>query len=124
MSAWTGENGDITCTVAPEVSNIVELDRLTGLPTLSSRRASTTVRVKDGETIMIGGLTQRQDYYTTRKIPILGDLPIIGALGRSKSRTSTNNELVILITPRLLTESGHLPNAEEEGKIRERMLPK
>jgi len=122
VTPWTGGNGEITTTIAPEVSNIVELDRATGLPTLSSRRASTTVRVKDGETIVIGGLTQRQDYSTERKIPILGDLPLVGAAFRSKAKSAIDTELVILITPRMLTESGHLPNAEEESRIKSRML--
>ena len=124
VSAWTGGNGEITTTVSPEVSNIIELDRTTGLPTLSTRRASTTVRVKDGETICIGGLTQRQEYNTRRKIPILGDLPIIGSLFRSKARSVSNTELVILITPRILDESGHLPDAEEESQTKNRMLGK
>ena len=124
VTPWTGGNGEITVTVSPEVSNIVELDRVSGLPTLASRRASTTVRVKDGETIVIGGLTQRQEYVTNRKVPILGDLPIVGALFRSKSKSSTDTELVFLITPRILTDSGHLPNAEEEAQIKSRMLGK
>jgi type IV pilus assembly protein PilQ len=123
VSAWTGGNGEITTTISPEVSNVIELDRETGLPTLSTRTASTTVRVKDGETIVIGGLTQQQDYWTRRKIPILGDLPLIGFLGRSRSRSSVRTDLVILITPRILTESGHLPDAEEEAGLRARMLP-
>jgi type II secretory pathway component GspD/PulD (secretin) len=123
VNCWTGGKGEITTTISPEVSNIIELDRETGLPTLSTRRASTTVRVKDGETIVIGGLTQQQDYWTTRRIPILGDLPLIGFLGRSRSKTSTRTDLVILITPRILAESGHLPDAEEESRIRQRMLP-
>jgi len=122
VTPWTGGNGEITTTISPEVSNIIELDRVTGLPTLSSRRASTTVRVKDGETIVVGGLTQKQDYYTTRKIPILGDIPVLGQFFRSKSRSSANTDLVILITPRVLTDSGHLPNAEEESQIKSRML--
>lgn len=123
VTPWTGGNGEITTTIALEVSNIFELDRTTGLPTLSTRRASTTVRVKDGETIVIGGLTQQQDYYTQRKIPILSDLPIVGPVFRSKARNSTTTELVILITPRILTESGHLPNTDEELRIKSRMLP-
>jgi type II secretory pathway component GspD/PulD (secretin) len=123
VTPWTGTNGEITATIAPEVSNIIELDRETGLPTLSTRRASTTVRVKDGETIMIGGLTQQQDYWSNRKIPILGDLPLIGFLGRSRTKNSTKSDLVILITPRVLTESGHLPDAGEESRIKQRMLP-
>ena len=122
ITPWTGGNGEITAGISPEVSNIVELERATGLPTLSTRRAATTVRVKDGETIVIGGLTQRQDYYTKRKIPILGDLPLVGPLFRSSSKNTTNTELVILITPRILTDSGHLPDAAEESRIKGRML--
>ncbi len=121
VTPWTGGNGEITTKIAPEVSNIVELDRLTGLPTLSSRVASTTVRVKDGETIVIGGLTTKQDYNTRRKVPLLGDIPLVGRLFQSKSKTSAETELVILITPRILDESGRLP-ANEERDIRERML--
>jgi type II secretory pathway component GspD/PulD (secretin) len=121
VTPWTGGNGEITTKISPEVSNIVELDRATGLPTLSSRRASTTVRVKDGETIVIGGLTTRQEYDTKRKVPILGDLPLIGHLFRSRSKATTETELLILITPTLLSESGHLPSMEE-SKIKERML--
>ena len=113
VTPWTGGNGEITTRIVPEVSNIVELDRETGLPTLSSRTAATTVRVKDGETIIIGGLTTEQEYDTRRKVPILGDLPIIGSLFRSKSRTTTDTELLILITPRILNDSGHLPDNQE-----------
>ena len=121
VTPWTGGNGEITTKISSDVSNIVELDRATGLPTLSSRRASTTVRVKDGETIVIGGLTTRQDYNTERRVPILGDLPIVGQAFRSRNRTSTQTELAILITPRVLSEWGHLPG-EEESKIKDRML--
>lgn len=121
VTPWTGGNGEITTNISPEISNIVELDRETGLPTLSSRRASTTVRVKDGETIIIGGLTTKQDYDTKRKVPILGDLPVIGSLFRSRNKTSTETELLILITPRILSDSGHLP-ADEEKNIKDRML--
>jgi type II secretory pathway component GspD/PulD (secretin) len=122
ITPWTGGKGEITATISPEVSNIVELERATGLPTLSSRRASTTVRVKDGQTIAIGGLTQRQDYYTKRKVPILGDLPLVGPLFRSSRKNSSTTELVILITPRILADSGHLPDAAEESQIKTRML--
>ncbi len=122
VTPWTGESGEVAITIAPEVSTIVELERATGLPTVSTRRASTTVRVKDGETVVIGGLTQQQDYYTRRKIPVLGDLPLLGPVFRSKSKNTTKTDLVILITPRILTDSGHLPNAEEESRVKQRML--
>ena len=121
VTPWTGSNDEITTKITPEVSNILELDRQTGLPVLSSRKASTTVRVKSGETVVIGGLNQSQDYITKRKVPILGDLPLVGGLFQSRSKTKINSDLIILITPRILDDTGHLPAAEEEG-ILDRML--
>ncbi len=122
VTPWTGGNGEITVKISPEVSNIVELEQATGLPTVSTRRAATTVRVKDGETVVIGGLTQRQDYFTHRRIPLLGDIPLIGGLFRSRSKNTTDSDLVILITPRLLSGDGHLASPDEENKLKEHML--
>jgi len=121
---WTGGNGEITLTLEPEVSNISELDRETGMPVLSTRRAQTTVRVKDGETIVIGGLTQQQEYKTRTKIPLLGDLPILGTLFRGTKTSRINSELLIFVTPHILTDTGRLKDAAEEQRLRERMLPK
>lgn len=122
VTAWTGGNGEITTTISSEVSNVSELDPQTGLPLLSQRVASTTVRARDGETIVVGGLLQKQDYVTKRKIPILGDLPLLGTLFRSKNRTQTESELVILITPTVLTPEGRLPDEDQEQATRERFL--
>ena len=122
IDAWTGGNDEITTTITSEVSNIQELDPQTGLPLLSQRIASTTVRARDGETIVVGGLVQRQSYVTKRKIPILGDIPLLGNLFRSKNVTTMDSELVILITPSVLTAEGRLPDEEEEQKTREQFL--
>ncbi len=122
VTPWTGGNREITTHLVAEVSNIVELDATTGLPLLSTRRAESTVRAGDSETIVIGGLTQRQEEITKKKIPILGDIPIFGNLFRHKTKTFSNTELVLLITPRLLTESGTLPDAEAEAAIRAKFL--
>lgn len=118
---WTGGNGEITVGIQPEVSNISEQERETGLPVISTRRAETTVRVKDGETVMIGGLTQRQDYRTRTKVPILGDIPILGALFQSTKTSSINSELVIFITPHILTDRGRLKDDAKEQAIRDRL---
>ena len=122
LTAWTGGNDEITTTVSSEVSNIRELDPQTGLPLLSQRNASTTVRARDGETIVVGGLVQEQEYTTRRKVPVLGDLPLIGGLFRSKDRTQTESELVILITPTILTPEGRHPDAAREAETRSRFL--
>jgi type II secretory pathway component GspD/PulD (secretin) len=60
------------------------------------------VRVRDGETIAIGGLTLDQEQQTRRKIPLLGDLPLVGKVFRSTKRNAVRTELVVFITPRIL----------------------
>ena len=122
VTPWTGGNREITTTLVAEVSNIVEIDASTGLPLLSTRRAESTVRARDGETIFIGGLSQQQDEVRKRKIPILGDLPLIGSLFRSTTKTAVNTELVLLVTPRILTEDGTLPDEKEENEVRSKFL--
>ena len=99
---WTGGNGEITTHVDAEVSNIVDIDPETGIPRLSTRTASANVRTRDGETIIIGGLKQRQTERVQRRIPLLGDIPIIGELFRSESSRERETELVIFLTPRLI----------------------
>ena len=106
VTPLTGGNGEITARVAPEVSNITELDLQTGLPVLSTRRSDTTVRVKDGETIVIGGLTLDQEQTTKGKIPLFGDLPLIGGLFRSRKKTTVKTELVVFVTPHILKDGG------------------
>ena len=118
---WTGGNNEITTWLQVEVSNIVEIDPETGLPRLSTRRAATTVRTRDGDTIVIGGLLQRQSEKTYRKIPLLGDLPIIGPLFRSESTADTTTQLIILVRPRLLDNLGRLPK-EERTELMQRFL--
>ena len=120
VTPLTGGGGEITLNISPQISNISELDPQTGLPVLSTRETSTTVRVKDGETVMVGGLTQRQSEERITKIPLLGDLPIIGGLFRSRRRSSVSSDLVVFITPHILTPEGRLADEAQEREIRER----
>jgi type II secretory pathway component GspD/PulD (secretin) len=105
VTPLTGGNNEITTRIAPEVSNITELDLQTGLPVLSTRRADTTVRVRSGETIAIGGLSLDQEQNIRRRIPGLGDLPLIGRLFRSSTRNTVRTELIVFVTPRILNAS-------------------
>jgi type II secretory pathway component GspD/PulD (secretin) len=125
VTALTGGGGEITLNIDPgatSVSNITEVEPLTGLPTLRTREAGTTVRVKDGETVMIGGLSQSQLEDRTTKVPVLGDIPLIGQFFRSRSKEVVNSELVVFITPHILTPEGRLADEEEEHRVRERFL--
>jgi type IV pilus assembly protein PilQ len=104
ITPLTGGNGEITTTIAPEVSNITAQDPQTGLPVLSTRNANTTVRVKDGETIVIGGLVLNQEQTTNIKIPVLGDIPFLGNLFRTHSHSTNKTELVVFVTPHILVD--------------------
>lgn len=95
------EDGEILLTLSPEVSNVVGAG-LQELPVVSRRIVTTTVRVKEGETLVLGGLRQLIEVTTESKVPLLGDIPIIGALFRHKKATSEDKDVVILITPRIL----------------------
>jgi type II secretory pathway component GspD/PulD (secretin) len=97
---YVAENGDITVHIAPEVSDVTG-EGLEGLPVITKRRAETTVRVKDGETIVIGGLVQERETKTLRRVPLLGSIPLLGILFRYYRPTKTKTEVVIFITPHL-----------------------
>jgi hypothetical protein len=105
MTPWTGGGDEIISDIAAEVSVMSAPDPITGLPEKSTRRVTTQVRVKQGETIIIGGLTQCEEQSTRTKIPLLGDLPLLGALFRSEVKSETTTELVIFITPRILANA-------------------
>lgn len=105
MNCWVGSEGVILATVMPQVTAVAELDVTTGLPTVSTRRAETTLLLRDGETLFIGGLKLQQQNTLTRKVPILGDLPLIGGLFRVRTQRRTTTELALFITPRIITSS-------------------
>lgn len=102
-----GEDGMITVHVQPsitEVSGFVTTpDRLVSEPILNTRSVEAIVRVADGQAAVIGGLRATRSTENLDKIPLLGDLPLLGALFRSTSQTRTQTELVIILFPRILS---------------------
>jgi pilus assembly protein CpaC len=96
----------ISMIIEPEVSSIdptasVAINGLV-VPGLQTRRASTTVELRDGESFAIAGLLRRDFQTTVRQLPILGSIPIIGSLFRSSSFQKGETELLIVVTPRLV----------------------
>lgn len=101
------DNGLIRMQVAPEVSqldpaNSIQINGVT-VPGLITRRADTTVELRNGDSLAMGGLFQHQYDNTLRQFPFLGDIPIIGTLFRSARWKRAESELVIIVTPRLVT---------------------
>lgn len=99
-------DGVINLVVEPEVSSIDPTASITlndiVIPGLQTRRASTTLELRDGESFAIAGLI-RQDFSTTvRQVPLLGSIPIIGSLFRSSGFKRGETELLIVVTPRLV----------------------
>lgn len=96
----------ISMIIEPEVSSIDPSASITinGLvvPGLQTRRASTTVELRDGESFAIAGLLRRDFQTTVRQLPVLGSIPIIGSLFRSSSFNKGETELMIVVTPRLV----------------------
>jgi type IV pilus assembly protein PilQ len=122
ITPWTGDGKEIICDVRPsEVSTLSAPDPVTGLPEKSTRTADTTVRVRDGQTIIIGGLRQEEEREVKSGVPVLGDLPLLGTLFRSRSKVLTHTDLVVFITPRVLSQTGHLPAAQEQ-QLRDKFL--
>src|SRR5262249_33979209 len=77
------------------------------VPIINKRKTETEVLVKEGDTLVLGGITQRTDLETTRKVPIMGDIPVFGWLFKSKlSQTTPNRELVIFVTPSIIKRDG------------------
>jgi type II secretory pathway component GspD/PulD (secretin) len=76
-----------------------------GFPIIASRSAKTTVRVRDGETFVLGGLVSESSVDSVAKVPLLGDLPLLGKLFRSERTSSSETEVVIMVTPVILDES-------------------
>jgi pilus assembly protein CpaC len=99
-------DGVINLVVAPEVSSIdptasIVVNNLT-IPGLQTRKAKTTVELRDGESFALAGLLRKDFQDTIRQVPFLGSLPIIGALFRSTGFQHEETELVIIVTPRLV----------------------
>jgi general secretion pathway protein D len=104
-----GGEGTITLDMRPIISVLRGFTAVPGggnLPQTSERIVQSTAVMKSGETIALGGLIQDEDRDNVRGIPILGDLPIIGALFRRTERTKQRTEVVFFLTAKVVTNDG------------------
>lgn len=101
MEAQLSQNDEITVHLEPEVSDATGLTQ-SGYPVNTVRKASCTVRVRDGQTIAIGGLKQQSEQRSQSKVPVLGDLPLVGRAFRQTRRSAVDSDVVILVTPHIM----------------------
>ena len=101
ITPYVSSTGDITVELTSVVSDVTGMGA-TGLPLVNTRDVVTSITVPDGETIVIGGLQTDNVRKTVKKVPLLGDIPLLGHLFRNTSVESRKSQIVIMITPRLL----------------------
>ena len=121
------DNGFVTFTLSPAISATTSTQDVQGcgpISVLSLRRLDTgTVRVRDGQTLILTGVISDSDVQAVSKWPILGDIPLIGQFFRSSAGRRNKRELVILVSPRILDDEestygyGYRPSTRESRRL-------
>jgi len=100
------DDGFLSLVVEPEISNLssrtTQISEDFQAPVIDIRTITTQISVRDGETILIGGLFQTRDDERKTKIPVLGDLPFVGEVFRSEQVSQVKTELLVILTPRVI----------------------
>jgi type IV pilus assembly protein PilQ len=103
VTPYVSEDDEITVAIKPEVSDVTG-QGASDLPVVSKRSVDTKLRVKDGETITVGGLTLRTENVRSTGVPFLSRIPILGYLFKQETVSVEEREIVVFITPRIITE--------------------
>lgn len=122
VTPYIKKDNVINMEVEPEVSFMQgEVDKI---PVMTSRKAMTRVNVEDGHTLIIGGLLQDRKTKNVRKVPLLGDIPIVGLLFRFKDTENEKTELMVFITPHILTREKAAEITEKDMSAMEKIEEK
>jgi type IV pilus assembly protein PilQ len=127
------DNGFVNLSVAPSVSaptgEFQVGDQGTAILLAERQLTSGQIRVRDGQTLVLSGIIQESERVSTSKVPILGDIPILGALFRSTNRNEERRELIVLLTPQVIDDSdasvygySYTPGEDVQQLLEERQL--
>lgn len=106
---YISENGEISLTITPLIADVIKFEPQTvngaqiSVPTINIREMSTTVKVRDGQMVIIGGLIQNKENLQDNRIPGLGSVPAAGGLFRNRDKSESRTELVVVLQPILLS---------------------
>lgn len=114
-------DGYVTLTVLQEVSSATDVTQF-GAPVISTREVETRLLVKDGHTVVIGGLIDQVRTQTWSGIPVLKDIPLLGNLFRSSTRRTNTSELFLFLIPHVLYTDDDVDSASERVRERARIL--
>ncbi len=118
-------NGYVTMDVTQTANDFVRYTDFNA-PVVNQREAQTTVSVRDGETVVLGGIIKGSLSSTVNKIPILGDLPLLGAAFRSTNQTKSKTELLVFLSPKVVRDEADARALREqvEGQLQPKTLEK
>jgi len=102
MTPTIGSDGSIIAEIHPEYSTLLGVITAAAAPEIATRKLDATLRVRPDQTIVIGGLLSDQTSETITKVPILGDIPILGEVFRNRQKTHIKDDVVFMITPRVV----------------------
>lgn len=108
------DGGRINLRVSPEVSELSSYNDQ-GLPTFTTRKVSTSVQLRSGQSLLIGGLLKNNLTQSVSAFPLLGELPIIGALFRSSDYNANKTELVVFVSPSIIKATDAKPEAPTDN---------
>ncbi len=119
-------DGYVRLDIQPEISILsdrtTQIDENFQAPIITQRRVDTTVTIKDGETVVIGGLIQTSDSVTKTKTPFFGDLPVVGGLFRSTDQAQIKTELLVILTPHVIPGDRNGVSGQLQRDLSERSL--
>ncbi|HUA68800.1 MAG TPA: hypothetical protein VMA13_09660 [Candidatus Saccharimonadales bacterium] len=103
------------------VANVVEVPTI--LPDFTVRQVVTTVNIWDNQTVVLGGLISSQIQTTKDKVPFLGDLPLMGSLFQSQSKTTARKNLMIFVTATIIDPAGNRVHSDDELPFAQTAIP-
>jgi type II secretory pathway component GspD/PulD (secretin) len=127
VTPFITSDGMVEMIVAPEISNLsdrtVPISAGVNAPVINSRSADTVVVTPDGQTVVIGGLMENNKTQTDSKIPVLGDIPLLGNLFKRKVRSDAKTELLIFLTPHIVKQPSDLAAITDFEKSNTQIVP-
>jgi len=128
VTPFISEDGLVEMIVAPEISSVgeqtVPISGSADAPVINKRSAETVVVTAHGQTVVIGGLMENNKVETTRKVPILGDIPLLGLPFRRRIKEDVKTELLIFVTPYVVQTPRAIAELNADEMKRTRLSPK
>ncbi|MBN2564826.1 MAG: hypothetical protein JXB46_03865 [Candidatus Eisenbacteria bacterium] len=116
VTPYINMDGFVTLDINPKVEDITDYITVDGdrqRPIKSTRQAQTTVMIRDGQTVVIGGLLSETETESTAQVPVLGSIPVLQYLFRNRTKDHKTTDLMIFITPRIIDDTSALSQSEQ-----------